>query len=47
MSILEKTKDGDVFAHGKIESGMVTIGDKIMISPSGYLAQVGSIVDHK
>jgi peptide chain release factor subunit 3 len=26
---------------------MVTIGDKILISPSGYLAQVGSIMDHK
>jgi peptide chain release factor subunit 3 len=40
-------KDGGVIAHGKIESGMIRIGDKIMISPSGYQAQVGAILDHK
>lgn len=40
-------KDGGIIAHGKIESGMIAVGDKIMISPSGYPAQVGSILDHK
>lgn len=36
-----------MIAHGKIESGMIRVGDKIMIAPSGYPAQVGAILDHK
>ena len=36
-----------VVVHGKIESGTLNIGDKIQIWPSGYPAQVGSILDHK
>ena len=35
IPILDKMKDSGVIAHGKIESGTVTVGDKIMISPSG------------
>jgi peptide chain release factor subunit 3 len=34
IPILDKMKDAGVIAHGKIESGTVRIGDKIMISPS-------------
>lgn len=47
MPILEKVKDQGVVAHGKIESGTVRIGDKVMLSPSGYPAQIGGILDHK
>jgi len=47
IPVLDKMKEGGVIAHGKIESGMIRIGDKIMISPSGYPAQVGAILDHK
>lgn len=47
MPILERVKEQGVVAHGKIESGSLAIGDKIMISPSGYPAQVGAILDHK
>ena len=47
IPILDKMKDSGVIAHGKIESGQIRIGDKIMISPSGYPAQVGAILDHK
>lgn len=47
IPILDKMKDSGVIAHGKIESGTVKVGDKIMISPSGYPAQVGVILDHK
>jgi peptide chain release factor subunit 3 len=47
IPIIEKSKEGSVIAHGKVESGLVRVGDKIMISPSGYPAQVGSILDHK
>jgi peptide chain release factor subunit 3 len=47
IPILDKMKEGGVIAHGKIESGSIRIGDKIMISPSGYPAQVGAILDHK
>ena len=38
IPILDKMKESGVIAHGKIESGTVTVGDKIMISPSGHLA---------
>jgi len=47
MPILERVKDQGVVAHGKIESGMINIGDKVTISPSGYPAQIGGILDHK
>ena len=47
MPILEKVKDQVVVAHGKIESGTIRIGDKVMLSPSGYPAQIGGILDHK
>ena len=47
IPILDKMKDAGVIAHGKIESGTVRIGDKIMISPSMLPAQVGQILDHK
>ena len=47
ISVLEKTKDGAVYAHGRIESGSIRIGDKLTISPSGLPAQVGAILDHK
>lgn len=47
IPILDKMKESGVIAHGKIESGTIRIGDKIMISPSGYPAQVGQILDHK
>lgn len=38
IPILEKVKEQGVVAHGKIESGTIRIGDKIMVSPSGYPA---------
>lgn len=38
IPILDKMKDSGVIAHGKIESGTIKLGDKIMISPSGYPA---------
>ena len=47
MPILEKVKDQGVVAHGKIESGTIRIGDTVMLSPSGYPAQIGGILDHK
>ena len=47
IPILDKMKESGVIAHGKIESGMIRVGDKIMIAPSGYPAQVGAILDHK
>lgn len=47
MPILEKVKEQGVVAHGKIESGKVAVGDKIMISPSGFPAQIKEILDHK
>jgi len=47
IPVLEKVKEQGVVAHGKIESGTIRIGDKIMVSPSGYPAQVGAILDHK
>jgi peptide chain release factor subunit 3 len=47
IPILDKMKESGVIAHGKIESGMIRVGDKIMISPTGYPAQVGVILDHK
>jgi peptide chain release factor subunit 3 len=47
IPILDKTKESGVIAHGKIENGTLRIGDKIMISPSGFPAQVGAILDHK
>ena len=47
IPVLDKMRDQGVVAHGKIESGTVTVGDKIMLFPSGLPAQVGSIMDHK
>lgn len=47
MPILDKVKEQGVVAHGKIESGTMRVGDKIMVSPSGYPAQIGLILDHK
>lgn len=50
LPILDKVKEQGVIgvvAHGKIESGTIRVGDKIMISPTGYPAQVGGILDHK
>ena len=44
---MKDMKDGGVIAQGKIESAMVRIGDKVMLSPSGYPAQIGWIIDHK
>lgn len=46
--IIEKTKqDGYVYAHGRIEQGQIKIGDKLVISPTGYQTQVGAILDHQ
>jgi len=47
MPILDKVKEQGVIAHGKIEQGTIRVGDKIQVSPSGYPAQVGNILDHK
>lgn len=47
IPILDKQKDQGVTAHGKIEQGTIHVGDKIMMSPSGYPAQIGAILDHK
>jgi peptide chain release factor subunit 3 len=50
VTVTEKgslTKEGSLTAHGKIEIGSIRIGDKVLISPSGFLTQVSSILDHK
>ena len=47
IPVLDKMKEQSVFAYGKIESGTIRVGDKIMISPSGLPAQIGGIFDHK
>lgn len=38
IPVLDKQKDQGVTAHGKIEQGTIRVGDKIMMSPSGYPA---------
>lgn len=47
IPVLDKMRDQGVIAHGKIESGTIHVGDKIMLLPSGLPSQVGSILDHK
>jgi len=47
IPILDKMREQGVIAHGKIESGTIKVGDKIMVLPSGLPSQVGSILDHK
>lgn len=47
MPVLERVKEQGVVAHGKIEQGTINVGDKVMITPSGYPAQIGQILDHK
>lgn len=36
-----------MIAFGKIESGTINLGDKLMVMPSGNPTQVGMILDHK
>jgi translation elongation factor EF-1alpha len=47
IPVLDKQKEQGVTAHGKIEQGTIHVGDKIMMSPSGYPAQIAAILDHK
>ena len=48
IPILDKSKEENkITAFGKIESGMIQVGDGIMIHPQNYPAQVGQILDHK
>lgn len=38
ISILDKIKDKDLIAYGKVENGTIKLGDKLAIFPSGNLA---------
>ncbi len=35
IPIIDKMKDKDIIAHGKVENGTITLGDKLAIMPSG------------
>ena len=47
IPILDKMKDKDLIAHGKVENGTIKLGDKLAIMPSGNLAQVMGLLDAK
>lgn len=47
IPVLDKMKDQGMIAFGKIESGTINLGDKLMVMPSGNPTQVGMILDHK
>jgi len=47
IPIIDKLKDGGTVVYGKVESGTVRIGDKLVIAPNGHLAQVLTIYDPK
>lgn len=47
IPIIDKLKDGGTVVYGKVESGTVRIGDKLVIAPNGHLAQVLTIYDAK
>jgi peptide chain release factor subunit 3 len=47
IPILDKMKDKDLIAHGKVENGTIRLGDKLAIMPSGNLAQVMGLLDAK
>lgn len=47
IPILDKMKDKDLIAHGKVENGTIRLGDKLSIMPSGNLAQVMGLLDAK
>ena len=35
IPILDKMKDPNIIAHGKVENGTINLGDKLAIMPSG------------
>lgn len=46
IPIIDKMKDANqIIAHGKIESGTLTVGDRIQLAPYGHPCQVGGILD--
>ena len=47
MPILDKWKEKDLIAFGKVENGTLNLGDKLAIMPSGVPAQVLSLLDAK
>lgn len=47
IPILDKMKDKEIIAHGKVENGTITLGDKLAIMPSGAPAQVVNLLDAK
>lgn len=47
IPILDKMKDPNLVAHGKVESGTITLGEKLAIMPSGVPAQVMELKDAK
>jgi len=47
IPILDKWKEKDLTAFGKVENGTIRLGDKLAIMPSGVPAQVMSLKDAK
>jgi peptide chain release factor subunit 3 len=47
IPILDKMRDNDLIAHGKVENGTIQLGDKLAIMPNGNLAQVMGLLDAK
>ena len=47
VPIIDKMKDKDIIAHGKVENGTISLGDKLAIMPSGAPAQVIALNDGK
>lgn len=47
LPILDKWKEKDLIAFGKVENGTLRLGDKLAIMPSGVPAQVLSLLDAK
>ena len=47
IPIIDKMKEKDVIAHGKVENGTISLGDKLAIMPSGAPAQVLGLLDGK
>jgi peptide chain release factor subunit 3 len=47
IPILDKMKDKDLTIFGKVESGTVSLGEKLAIMPSGHFCQVLGLTDAK
>lgn len=47
IPVSDKMKDQGLIIHGKVESGSVSLGDKLMVMPAGVPAQVLQLYDVK